>query len=150
MRRFSETRRPHPLSTGDQPIGDSIEKERELLAPIRALADLTIDTSKFNVHELRDFIKQKFRGERRRIEDPDLHHQLRLPPRPAAGLRSGLRCALPAQPELHSEIQETDRPESRCGQLYSFVSANRANSSTRITDLLIYLLPHYIREGKAI
>jgi UPF0042 nucleotide-binding protein len=60
MRRFSETRRPHPLST-DQGIGESIAKERELLAPVRALADLTINTSKFNVHDLREFIGRSSR-----------------------------------------------------------------------------------------
>src|ERR1019366_7698471 len=41
----------------------SITAERKLLAPIRALADLTINTSKFNVHDLRGFIRQKFQGE---------------------------------------------------------------------------------------
>src|SRR5579871_3693610 len=63
MRRFSETRRPHPLST-EEPIRESIAKERALLAPIRKLADLTISTSKFNVHDLRAFITEKFDGER--------------------------------------------------------------------------------------
>jgi len=63
VHRFSETRRPHPLSDGDLAIGQSIAAERRMLAPIRALADLTINTSKFNVHELRAFIKQKFQGE---------------------------------------------------------------------------------------
>ena len=63
MRRFSETRRPHPLGT-DRSIGQSIADERKQLAPIKALADLTINTSKFTVHELRDFIRERFRGER--------------------------------------------------------------------------------------
>src|ERR1700761_1057884 len=48
IRRFSETRRPHPLSSG-QPIVESIRRERAMLAPIRALADLSISTSQFNV-----------------------------------------------------------------------------------------------------
>ena len=69
LRRFSETRRPHPLSdrrnpNDGQPIAENIAKERTMLAPIRALADLTIDTSKFNVHDLRDFIRGQFRGEK--------------------------------------------------------------------------------------
>src|SRR6202050_395833 len=63
VHRFSETRRPHPLADGDQAIGQSIVAERKLLAPIRSLADLTINTSKFNVHDLRDFIRQEFQGE---------------------------------------------------------------------------------------
>src|SRR5262249_24487758 len=59
VRRFSETRRPHPLGTG-QSILNSIRAEREQLAPIRAMADLTINTSAFTVHELRSFIVQQF------------------------------------------------------------------------------------------
>ena len=61
VRRFSETRRPHPLGTGKS-IARSIESEREQLASIRAMADLIINTSKFTVHQLRDFIGERFRG----------------------------------------------------------------------------------------
>jgi len=59
LRRFSETRRPHPLGT-DEPVKASLTAERKHLRPIRALADLVIDTSKFNVHELRSYITQRF------------------------------------------------------------------------------------------
>src|ERR1700686_2858298 len=59
-RRFSETRRPHPLGT-DTPVNASLKEERRHLAPIRALADIVIDTSKFNVHELRAHITERFR-----------------------------------------------------------------------------------------
>jgi UPF0042 nucleotide-binding protein len=52
VRRFSETRRPHPLDP-TRPVLASIAHERELLAPIRALADHVIDTSQFTIHELR-------------------------------------------------------------------------------------------------
>src|SRR5438445_8413175 len=52
LRRFSETRRPHPLGT-DAPVNAALRVERRNLQPIRAIADLVIDTSKFNVHELR-------------------------------------------------------------------------------------------------
>src|ERR1700726_4270495 len=55
IRRFSETRRPHPLGTG-QSVAASIRRERESLKPIRALAEPIINTSKFNVHELRETI----------------------------------------------------------------------------------------------
>jgi UPF0042 nucleotide-binding protein len=59
LRRFSETRRPHPLGT-ENSIAKSIKSERRQLAPIRAMADLIINTSKFTVHELRDFIARAF------------------------------------------------------------------------------------------
>src|SRR5512135_162021 len=52
LRRFSETRRPHPLGTS-APVKSSITAERRRLRPISAVADVLIDTSKFNVHELR-------------------------------------------------------------------------------------------------
>src|SRR3984885_83570 len=60
MRRFSETRRPHPLGT-DSPVNASIKTERRHLASIRELADIVIDTSKFNVHELRAHVTERFR-----------------------------------------------------------------------------------------
>src|SRR5215831_1619089 len=59
LRRFSETRRPHPLGTG-QSVTASIQRERERLEPIRRLAEPIINTSKFNVHELRDTIHSIF------------------------------------------------------------------------------------------
>src|SRR6266700_6582062 len=59
LRRYSETRRPHPLGTGT-PVRASLTAERRHLRPIRAMADLVIDTSKFNVHELRSHIIEFF------------------------------------------------------------------------------------------
>src|ERR1700693_3319491 len=55
IRRFSETRRPHPLGTA-QSVSASIRSERERMEPIRKLADPIINTTKFNVHELRETI----------------------------------------------------------------------------------------------
>src|SRR5574341_242632 len=63
VRRFSETRRPHPLGASDSVLR-SIRRERRRLGPIRALADHVINTSKFNVHELRELIGEKFTGSR--------------------------------------------------------------------------------------
>src|SRR6201984_994011 len=59
VRRFSETRRPHPLGI-DAPVKSSLTAERRHLKPIRAIADLVIDTSKFNVHELRAYLTDRF------------------------------------------------------------------------------------------
>src|SRR5580704_8480571 len=63
IHRFSETRRPHPLGIG-QSVANSVRRERELLEPIRALADPIINTSKFNVHELRETIHNSFGGDK--------------------------------------------------------------------------------------
>jgi len=58
LKRFSETRRKHPLSGIDLPLADAIDKERKLLAPIAASADLLIDTSHTNLHQLRDLVRE--------------------------------------------------------------------------------------------
>ena len=62
IRRYSETRRPHPL-TQDRPISVALDEERRRLEPIQKLADTTIDTTQFNVHELRRYIADKFHTE---------------------------------------------------------------------------------------
>src|ERR1044072_7523644 len=59
LRRFSETRRPHPLA-GQESIQDGISRERRALEPIRALDDKVIDTSDFNVHQLKREMEQQF------------------------------------------------------------------------------------------
>ncbi len=61
IRRFSETRRPHPLA-GDGAVTEGIEKERALLADLRAEADLVFDTSDSSIHESREFIYGEFAG----------------------------------------------------------------------------------------
>ena len=62
IRRFSETRRPHPLSV-DRPLLTALRKERELLEDVRSLADVVVDTSSMTVHELRSFMQKTFVGE---------------------------------------------------------------------------------------
>jgi UPF0042 nucleotide-binding protein len=147
MRRFSETRRPHPLSA-EQSIRVSIEKERRLLAPIRALAELTINTSKFNVHELRDFIKDKIQGTR---NESGLMVYL---------TSFGYRHGLPPDCDLVFDVRFLPNPnyipkfKKLTGKNPGVARYIRSFPQTgeflkRITDLLIYLLPHYIQEGKS-
>ena len=57
LKRFSETRRRHPLTKGSLSLKEAIEAESQMLAPIAALADLTIDTTKLNLYQLGDLIK---------------------------------------------------------------------------------------------
>lgn len=59
IKRFSETRRKHPLSNKETPLNEAIIQERYLLEPISSKADLRIDTSATNVHQLRDLIKSR-------------------------------------------------------------------------------------------
>jgi len=148
MRRFSETRRPHPLSTGEHQIGDSIEKERVMLAPIRALAEIIIDTSKFNVHELRDFIKQKFAsgGDETRILIYVTSFGFRHGLPPDSDLVFDVRC-LPNPNYIPRFKNLTGQNPSVARYIRSFPQTGEF--ITRITDLLTYLIPHYVREGKS-
>jgi UPF0042 nucleotide-binding protein len=68
VRRFSETRRPHPLSESGPPI-EGIRAERKALEPIRKMADVILDTSRFTVHQLRDYVRERYdvRAEGRRM-----------------------------------------------------------------------------------
>lgn len=59
LKRFSETRRKHPLSIKSLPLMDAIQQERTLLEPIASRADLYIDTSRTNLHQLRDLIRER-------------------------------------------------------------------------------------------
>ncbi len=147
VRRFSETRRPHPLG-GDRTVQKSVAAERERLAPIRSLADHIINTSKFNVHELRDVIKEKFRGGREQSNilvyvtsfgyrhgvppDSDLVFDVRFLPNPNY---------IPAFKKLSGRNPSVARYIRSFPQTVEFVD--------RISNLLVYLLPHYIREGKS-
>ena len=147
VRRFSETRRPHPLGT-NRSVHRSIQSERKKLAPIRALADVIIDTSKFNVHDLRETIVEKFRGEREESKivvyvtsfgyrhgvpaDSDLVFDVRFLPNPNY---------IPAFKKLSGRNPKVAKYIRSFPQTVEFIQ--------RISDLLIYLLPHYIREGKS-
>ncbi len=59
IKRFSETRRRHPLSVDNRPLADAIELERQLLSPIQAKADLVVDTTSTTIHQLRGLIQDR-------------------------------------------------------------------------------------------
>ncbi len=64
VKRFSETRRKHPLSNADRDLREALEYETELLDPISSIADLNIDTTTLTIHELRDLIRSRITGTR--------------------------------------------------------------------------------------
>jgi UPF0042 nucleotide-binding protein len=147
VRRFSETRRPHPLGTGKS-ITRSIRAERSQLAPIRAMADLIINTSKFTVHELREFIGERFRGRR---DESDIMIYV---------ASFGFRNGVPPDSDLVFDVRFLPNPnyiprfKNLTGKDAGVARYIRSFPQTvefmeRISGLLIYLLPHYIREGKS-
>jgi RNase adapter protein RapZ len=147
VRRFSETRRPHPLGT-DRSISRSIRSERSQLTAIRQMADLIINTSKFTVHELRQFIGERFRGQR---DEAKIMIYV---------TSFGFRRGVPADSDLVFDVRflpnpnyiprfkhETGRNPAVAKYIRSFPQT--VEFIERISQLLLYLLPHYIREGKS-
>jgi UPF0042 nucleotide-binding protein len=146
MRRFSETRRPHPLGRGGS-IAEGIREERRRMAPIRRLADVVIDTTKFNVHELRQFIIDRFQNPGRR-------------PLLVSVVSFGYRYGIPAEADLVFDVRFLPNPHF-VPRLRSFSGKDprvaryiRSFTQTgeflrRIESLLLYLIPHYIQEGKS-
>lgn len=62
LKRFSETRRKHPLTSESLPLEEAIQAERRLLEPLIDSADLVLDTSSTNVHQLRDLVRERLAG----------------------------------------------------------------------------------------
>jgi UPF0042 nucleotide-binding protein len=147
IRRFSETRRPHPLGKS-QPVHRAILHEREKLNDIRNAADFIIDTSKFNVHDLRAHALEQFRrsadenaiavscvsfGYKHGVpQDCDLLFDVRFLPNPH--FIPELRPFTGRDPKVIKYVNSF--PQTR-----EFIN--------RISNLLVYLLPHYVREGKS-
>ena len=148
LRRFSETRRPHPLGGRSTTVKASIAAERRRLKPIRAMADRVIDTTKFNVHELRAHITQLFRREQ------DGKNIL------ISCVSFGFKGGVPEDADLIFDVRFLPNPHfidkfrPKTGKDKPVAEYIRSFPQTReflgrISDLLIYLLPHYIREGKS-
>jgi UPF0042 nucleotide-binding protein len=147
IRRYSETRRPHPMAP-DQPVRQAIRAERKSLAAIRAEADVLLDTTKFNVHELRAFIAERFQG--REGARPLL----------IACTSFGYRNGIPGDSDLVFDVRFLPNPNyipqfrhltGRHPQVAKYIKSfpQTIEFIQRITELLVYLIPHYIREGKS-
>jgi UPF0042 nucleotide-binding protein len=147
IHRFEETRRPHPLGS-ELPVREGIRLERTLLKPMRQLADVTIDTSRMNVHELRELIQKQFGGmsARRAIL--------------VSVVSFGFRFGVPADANLVFDARFLPNPnyiprlKSKTGRDAAVHRYMDSFPSTRefmkhLMDLLFYLLPHYIQEGKS-
>ncbi|HEY3455386.1 MAG TPA: RNase adapter RapZ [Bryobacteraceae bacterium] len=146
-RRFSETRRPHPLGA-ETTVLSSLKDEREQLKPIRRLADLSIDTSKLNVHELRALISANF-------QDTQENNKI------VVYVNSfGFRHGVPADSDLVFDVRFLPNPNyipefkkltGRHPRVARYIRSfpQTGEFINRISELLIYLLPHYIREGKS-
>ncbi len=147
LRRFSETRRPHPLGK-EATVKMALAKERRLLRPIRAMADLVVDSSKFNVHELRAHITEQFL-----LGSTDKNILISC-------VSFGYKSGVPVEADLLFDVRFLPNPHfvpafrhltGRHPQVAKYIRSFPQTQEfiQRISDLLVYLIPHYIREGKS-
>ena len=147
LRRFSETRRPHPLGK-EATVKNALVKERRLLKPIRALADFVVDTSKFNVHELRAHINEKFTSPRK-----DRNIRISI-------VSFGYKAGVPNESDLVFDVRFLPNPHfvpafrhltGRHPQVAKYIRSfpQTREFIDRISELLVYLIPHYVGEGKS-
>jgi UPF0042 nucleotide-binding protein len=147
VQRYSETRRPHPLGRKET-VSRSIVEERQLLVPIRNVADTLIDTSNFNVHELRAHIQDRFGHE-------EVNDRLLV-----SCLSFGFKNGVPLDADMVFDVRFLPNPHfvpefRRLTGLDPKVAAyvrkfpQTKEFLARVTELMLYLLPHYVEEGKS-
>jgi len=147
VRRFSETRRPHPLAP-DRSVAEGIDEERTKMLAIRAIADVILDTSNLTVHELRDVFGNMMRSEGGRA---DMVVNL---------LSFGFKHGAPAEADLVFDVRclpnphFVDRLRHLTGRDPKVVRFMRKHQVTkdfidRLTQFLKFALPHYVSEGKS-
>jgi UPF0042 nucleotide-binding protein len=147
VRRFSETRRPHPMGR-TQTVVQGIRAERKRLDPVRNVADIVLDTTKFNVHELRAHITAQFE---RGSESKELT---------ISSTSFGFKNGVPAEADLVFDVRFLPNPHfvpefrKLTGRHPKVAKYIRQFPQTqefldKVTDMLKFLLPHYIEEGKS-
>ncbi len=147
VRRYSETRRPHPLGQAET-VWRSIVEERQLLDPIRNVADTLIDTSNFNVHELRADILARF------------GHEAQTKRLLVSCLSFGFKNGVPLDADMVFDVRFLPNPHfvpefrKKTGLDPKVAAYIRGFPQTRefldrVTKLMLYLLPHYVEEGKS-
>ena len=148
VRRYKESRRPHPLQGRELSVQQAVEKERSLLEPVRRRADWILDTGDTTLGQLHNEILRIFSpgGEARLL--------------PVTVMSFGYKYGLPLEADLVMDVRFMPNPyyvpELReltglDGQVRSYVLDNREARSflDRLTEMLGFLLPLYTREGKA-
>jgi RNase adapter protein RapZ len=146
VRRFSETRRPHPMGR-DKSVIEGIREERARMAPIRAMADDVVDTSDMTVHELRQFFMGLSRDRSRA-------------PLVVTLLSFGFKHGVPVDADLIFDARCLPNPHfvptlrRRTGRDRAVVAFMERDASTRsfiakLQDYIQFALPYYVQEGKS-
>jgi len=147
VRRFSETRRPHPLAI-NQPAIEGIREEREALKPIRKMADLILDTSDYTVHQLRDYIREHY----------DVRHE--AAPLVLSVTSFGYKYGVPSEADLVFDVRFLPNPnfvpslKPLTGNHAPVIRYMRRQKDTavfldKLKSFLSYVVPRYIKEGKS-
>jgi RNase adapter protein RapZ len=147
IRRFSETRRPHPMGRSDTVV-KSIRAERKRLDPIRNVADIVLDTTKFNVHDLRAHINAQFEREE---SDQTLM---------ISSNSFGFKNGVPTEADLVFDVRFLPNPHfvpefrkltGRDPRVAKYVRQFPQTKEflDKTAEMLKFLLPHYIKEGKS-
>jgi UPF0042 nucleotide-binding protein len=147
IRRFSETRRPHPLSV-DLPLDTAIARERAMMTDVRDMADRVIDTTRYNAHELRAFLKQEF-------SQPEDHAALQ-----ASVVSFGFKYGLPMEADLVFDVRFLQNPffverlKRKTGldpEVLAFLRdlPEYNDFLARLDEFMGFLLPGYVKEGKS-
>jgi UPF0042 nucleotide-binding protein len=148
VRRFSETRRPHPLAS-DLPVIEGIRREREMLAELRARADMVFDTSEWSIHEIRSQVYREFASNPG--EEPGMVVSL---------VSFGFKYGIPYGTDLLFDVRFLPNPHfvpglrEQTGQdagvlAYLERQPDFEELVRRLTDLLTYLLPRYRQENRS-
>jgi UPF0042 nucleotide-binding protein len=148
IHRFSETRRPHPLGRGETVIAQ-IRAERRRLEPVRKVADIILETTRFNVHELRAHINAQF--ERGAKSDTNLAISV---------MSFGFKNGVPPEADVVFDVRFLPNPHfvpefrkltGKHPKVKKYVRQFPQTNEflEKATDMLKFLLPHYIKEGKS-
>ena len=133
VRRYEDTRRRHPLGADGVSLAEAIERERELLQPLKGRADVVVDTSDLNVHQLRARIVELFGDETARRRAADQRRLVRLQARPAPRRRPRARLPVPAEPALGRGAPPADAASTRRCATTCSPSPTPGRSSTSST-----------------
>lgn len=147
LSRFSETRRPHPLSDG-RTLAEAVAYERRLLAEVKERADIVLDTTAMTVHELRSAIGSKFREP----GDPEILAVSVVSFGYKHGLPTALDLCFDVRFLANPHFDATLRPRTgRDPEVARFIEAGEATEPfyRRLLDFLTFCLPNYRRENRA-
>lgn len=146
IRRFSETRRPHPIDA-KVPVREAIMLERQRLAPVREMAESVVDTSQFSIHDLRAYADRLIRS----AGPPELLITL---------MSFGFKHGIPTDADMVFDVRFLPNPHfiqelrpltGSDGPVVEFMKSQPATHGflTRLESMLGFLLPEYEREGKS-